>query len=491
MVTILQIKSRLKAHKGFIFISILFATIYALISLVNHACFRTYALDLGLYTKALYDYSHFEWNNSTLFKAQAENLLADHFDIFLMLASPLQYLFGTYTLLIIQIFAVLFGALGVYRYALQQQLSVRISLWLLAGFFCFYGIFSALAYDFHSNVIAAMLLPWLFLYFHKQEWKKCWLVFILMLLAKENISLWLVFIGIGLMLLHRKQTLALKMASLITLFALLYFILVIKVIMPALSLNQQYAHNDYHLLGNTLPEVFLNMFSSPLKTLKSLFFNHSGYVNNNYFKTETHLFILLSGGWLLLFQPRFFIMLIPVFFQKLLHDNPVMWTVSRQYNIEFAPVITIACCHFLKDLKSDQTQLIISRIHVMLCLAITIRLCDKTICYVDHNSIRIYQAEHYQSHYAIPEMKKIFQIIPEKAAVSAQSMFVPHLCLRPKIYQFPLVNDAEYILLSLRKNFYPLQQQTYTDSLKSLLKSSEWEKIYAQDDVWLLHRKSF
>ncbi len=84
-----------------------FGIIYSLISLVNHYCFRTYALDLGAYTNALYDYIHLQWNDSSVFKEVPENLLSDHFDLYLILFSPFIYLFKTYTLLIIQIISVL------------------------------------------------------------------------------------------------------------------------------------------------------------------------------------------------------------------------------------------------------------------------------------------------------------------------------------------------------------------------------------------------
>ena len=41
-------------------ILIVFGTVYVLISFVNHYNFRTYALDLGAYTNALYKYAHFQ-----------------------------------------------------------------------------------------------------------------------------------------------------------------------------------------------------------------------------------------------------------------------------------------------------------------------------------------------------------------------------------------------------------------------------------------------
>src|SRR5271156_7162266 len=96
----------LRANRGLLFTVIIFGIIYVLISFVNHFNFRTYALDLGLYNNALYSYSHFHWNNSSVMQSAPENLLTDHFDIYLILFSPLSLIFGSYTLLVVQIVAV-------------------------------------------------------------------------------------------------------------------------------------------------------------------------------------------------------------------------------------------------------------------------------------------------------------------------------------------------------------------------------------------------
>jgi uncharacterized membrane protein len=100
-------KNFIKDHSFLVIILMLFTVIYSLISLVNHYNFRTYALDLGVYTNAMFDYRHFHFNDSLAFKTEPENLLADHFDLYLMLFSPLTFIFGSYTLLIVQIIFVM------------------------------------------------------------------------------------------------------------------------------------------------------------------------------------------------------------------------------------------------------------------------------------------------------------------------------------------------------------------------------------------------
>ena len=76
----LIVRKRIAEDKHFWILTALFVAIYSLISFVNHYNFRTYALDLGAYTNAIYDYSHFKWNDSTVFKEIQENILADHLD---------------------------------------------------------------------------------------------------------------------------------------------------------------------------------------------------------------------------------------------------------------------------------------------------------------------------------------------------------------------------------------------------------------------------
>ena len=119
----------------------------------------------------MYDYLHFKWNDSTVFKEIEENLLADHFDIYLILFAPLTILFKTYTLLIVQIAAILLGGIGIYK-LFNSNNNSTIALYATIYFHLFYGVFSSVAYDYHSNVIAASIVPWLFYYIQKQKIKR-------------------------------------------------------------------------------------------------------------------------------------------------------------------------------------------------------------------------------------------------------------------------------------------------------------------------------
>lgn len=82
---------------GIIFFSSL---IYASVSLVNHYFFRTNTYDLGINNNAIFDYTHFRWNDCMIMQPAFENVLSDHFSLYPILVSPFYWIFGTYTMLI-------------------------------------------------------------------------------------------------------------------------------------------------------------------------------------------------------------------------------------------------------------------------------------------------------------------------------------------------------------------------------------------------------
>ncbi len=467
-----------------------FALLYSLISLTNHYNFRTYALDLGAYTNALYDYSHFHLNDSTVFKETGENLLADHFDLYLILFSPFVFLFGTYTLLVMQILFVLFGGVGIYLYLKASDKPEFIALAATLFFFLFFGTFSALAFDYHSNVVAASLLPWLFYTLKKEKWLATSLVILFIIVAKENTSLWLAFIFIGFSARHWKEKPKRNFMLASSVVCFVFFILVTTAVMPALSNNGTYPHFHYSVLGSNFGEAFYHLIRHPLESLEVLFTNHTAEPNSDYVKTEFHTLILLCGLPLLLRKPWFLLMLIPIYFQKMFHDNPSMWGVFGHYNIEFAPILAIGVFLCVSDIKNSR-MLKISCIAVLaLELACTIRTFDSTVQFTNKACLRFYQQCHYERDYNVAAVHKHLSEIPSEAIVSAQSPFLPHLALRESIYQFPIIRDAEYVVFSNREEMYPLKENEFQNLTDSLLHSDIWTPFIHTKELVILKRNS-
>jgi uncharacterized membrane protein len=474
--------------KGIVFIiMIVFGILYSLISLVNHYYFRTYALDLGTYTNALYDYAHFQWNDSSVFKAVKENLLSDHFDGYLMLFSPLSLIFKSYTLLVVQILCLLFGGYGVYKYFSLQTRST-IPFFATLYFFIFFGVLSAVSFDYHSNVVAVSLVPWFFYLLKRDRIFASILLLLLILISKENTSLWMAFICLGLMIEYLKNPVKRACLLLSVLGCILYFIVITSIVMPALSNNHMYSHFHYSYLGNNSWEAILGLFKHPIDSVRVLFVNHTSSPNGDYIKAEFHILVLISGLPFLVRKPQYLLMLIPLYFQKLFNDDYVFWSFDGQYSVEFAPVLAIGIFSVIKDIKNPLFSRVCAIMVLITTFICTVRTMDSTIYFTDKSRIRIYQASHYTRNYDVHSVYRQIARIPENAIVSAQSPFLPHMAYRDNIYEFPMIRDAEYIVYSPKEEPYPIDKNTFGTLTFNLENSKDWKVLFKDQNLTVLRK---
>ncbi|MEO8147298.1 MAG: DUF2079 domain-containing protein [Bacteroidia bacterium] len=479
-----------KDHCVLIIILLIFAIIYSLISLVNHYNFRTYALDLGLYTNAMFDYRHLHFNDSLTFKTEPENLLADHFDLYLMLFSPLTFIMGSYTLLIVQIISVMIGACGVYFYFLNQQTEKTISIFAVLCFVLFFGIFSAISFDYHSNVVAAMLVPWFLLFIRRRKLKSSFLLLLFILISKENISLWMAFICLGLAAENYADRKTLRFLLFCFATSAAWFFAIVVYLMPYLSNNKTYAHFDYSVLGNSMYEAVVFIISHPLKTLHYFFTNHTSNPKGDYVKAELFIFLLLSGLYLLVKKPLYIVMLVPIFFQKLFNNDMYKWGIYAQYAVEFAPLIIIGAFETIKEIENRKLRNVLIFCMVAGNMAATLRLMDNTVLYFTRDQIRIYKMSHFKPEYNSKTIHVQLNKIPGDAIVSAQSPFVSHLALRDKIYQFPVIKDASFVIYSNTERTYPLSKVMFEEQVNILIASGEWTPLYQSPDFNILKKKT-
>ncbi|WP_018342950.1 DUF2079 domain-containing protein [Cytophaga aurantiaca] len=488
------------SFKILVAIILFFAIVYSSISLVNHYCFRTYALDLGMFNQAIYSFSHFKMNYFTLDISGAEiNYFGDHFSPITILLSPFYYIFGSYTLLIIQIAAILFGGYGIYKYASLSHPNSYLPLLLTVHFFSIWGIYSALSYDFHTNVLAAMFIPWL-VYFYEKENKKYFLiVFVLILLAKENMALWLAFIVAGLVLKNIlekgtsfpfKKILSFEIP--LILISFVYFVVIVAIVMPLIShgegTNQiaRYGH-----LGNSFSEIILSILKNP-KYIFSLFFESTSTDPiTTGIKSELHFMVLISGGFALLYRPYYLVMLIPIYAQKLLTTDYGFWGINNQYSIEFVPILTLCLSDLLLKIKPIKLIYAITLATVFLTAAYTIQTIRtrKSIWYENTNSI-FFEKKHYQTEFNRSEILKALHSIPQDASVSASPAITPHIASRDSLYHFPVVKNASYIaLFTEHSSVYPLNQEEFISKIQEYKTGGKYDVIYDKNFLLILKRK--
>ena len=483
-----KLEAYTEKHQRRVLFSLLafFGLIFLLIAVPNHYFFRTYAFDLGIFNNAIYDYAHFKWNDNPV--KLYENILSDHFTLLHIPFSLLYWVLGSYTLIIIQVAAILFGAFGAYKYHTLRTHNPFLSLLLLFQFLCIWGIYSALAYDYHDNVVAAMLVPWFFYYFHQKKWWPAIVFYALILACKENMALWAIFLNLGLAIIYFKDKQQFRLALLFSFIAAVYFIIVVKLVIPLLAVGERpYVYiQNYAALGNNFSEIITTIFTRPFYVFGLLFQNHLNDPIADGIKWELHIMVLLSGGFALFYRPAYLVMLLPIYAQKLFISNFMIWGLNYQYSIEFVPILNIALVEMIIRQPKSRAMLI-AWIALGLTFAANARSLNTRVSkWFDSSAIQFYKGKHYRRHFSAHKAHQALKIIPKDAPVSALSPLVPHLAFRDYIYEFPYLGNARYIALIQNENPYPLTEAEYKQKIEDLKKSSEWQVIYDEDFILIL-----
>ncbi|SFQ27280.1 DUF2079 domain-containing protein [Hymenobacter arizonensis] len=471
------------------FVLALFGVAYGLLSLVNHYLFRTYTYDLGIYNQALWDYAHLRLNANSVIRYN--NLFSDHLTLVQLFWGPLYWLFGSYTLMLVQIGLMLLGGFGAYRLHVLRTQGAQpgAALALLVLFLSTWGIYSALAFDYHDNVVAAMLLPWLLYYLEADRRGRATVVALLMTMSKENMALWVVFIGLGLAALHWREPARRRWALLVAGGAGLYFVLVVKVIIPALGSGHPYLYQgQYAVLGTTPGEMLHTVFTRPLYLLKVLFTNHLDTPGGDYVKTELHKMVLLSGGLALLRRPGYLLMLAPIYGQKLLSSSIQHWGINYQYSIEFVPVIHAALSAWLVKSKPQQATILAAGAAAIAIIATVDSMQERLSPYYDEAATNIFSGRHYHVDFDAAAVHRGLATIPATARVSATSAVVPHLAARAFIYPYPYVADADYIVALQHASIYPVSEAELDAQLADYQANGLWEVALEQGPLRILRR---
>jgi uncharacterized membrane protein len=475
-------------HRRALALLAFFACWYAAITFVNHYNFRTYALDLGIYTNALYDYSHFQWNYSETFLDKPFHLLNDHFDLYLPLFSPLQFLFGSYTLLVVQWFFVCFGAWGFYRLLYLKEATRGFAIWGLLYYGLFFGIFAAFSFDYHSNVVVAALFPWWWWCIAQRKWVGAFFLLVAMCIGKENMPFWLFFVAFAGLIKYRSDRANRLFFAAAAIFSLSYFLVITQWVMPGLDPHGRPNKFEYAVLGSSYSEAFVFVLRHPGDVVYYLFFPQHPAAGYEWAKLEFWVFLFVAGGWALLLRPRYLIMIVPLVAQKMFHNRVSLWGVEGQYAIEFLPILGLAVFEVLEraGTRWKKPLLIIACVGTALT---TIRIFDATTIWMNRSRLCVHKLNHYRSMEEVAELRSAVAQVPVDAVVSAPSALVPHLALRDHCYTFPKVTaTTEWVIFSGLESSYPLSEEELKQQFQAYLESPLWRLQWHSGKSYVFQR---
>ncbi|MES2726791.1 MAG: DUF2079 domain-containing protein [Bacteroidota bacterium] len=463
-----------------------------LVSFVNHYLFRTYAHDLGIANQALYEFAHFKNHYSTLLlRPDPTHYLGLHVGIWVPLLSPFYYVFGSYTLLLFQNIAIVFCAIGIYKYAQTKQLSNAISTLIVVQFYCIWSLYTAVAFDFHDTVMAIAFVPWLFMSYAHKKWIPFALCFAAILLSKENESIWLIGILLGLIVKHKQYSFKQNKVALgFGFIAIAWFCFCSFIFMPYLSPTGNFEQlSRYSHLGQSIGEIIYTTITNPLYVFKQFFVSNAPNDPDTIYKTTFYVTLLASGALAFVIRPYYLLMILPLLAQKMLSKVVSFWGVNQHYSIEFAPLLTLAVIDVLILFRQTKWQGLITVALIITSFTATYsKMFSAKHTYIAGENL--FEPVHYQSPVELSKVYEVIDKIDNDIPLSVSAQLAPHLYKRALLYHFPIVHNAAKIVL-LKGNqtaTYPLYPQNYFHKLDSLKQSNDWKIEIENNEIIVFKR---
>ena len=489
---------RLQLQKKHIPVLILafFGVLLSFIGIYNHYAYKTFTYDYANYNFAFWDYSHFRISPLTTFRG---TFLQDHFSFTLMYFIPvfwlLNWLTGTYTLILIQNALILTAAWYSYKIIKLKTENKWLTSGVLLYFFLLFGRYSSFGTDVNLAIMSACFIPIFLYYFEIKKYFIAFIILILSLFSRENIPLWFIFIFIVLIITHRKDKKAVIYSVSGIIISLVYFILLFRVLIPHIETpGVEYKLFNYTALGKDPGEALSFMLNHPIESVKLFFINHSNNPEYDKVKLEFYWVYLVSGGFVLLSRPKYIIWFIPIVAQKVLNDDFFRWGIATYYSVEVVTLLPVAVFQALASYKSNKLQNILVVIVCIASLGMTIHKMDKSNNQIPwtlyDQKFKFYDKKFYETPFNVKAVNKLIKRIPGDAKVSSSNLITPHIAQRQFIYFFPTVNDAEYIVFSLFDDNYLMSAEENEKQREKYLNSREWKIIAKEYPVFLLKKRA-
>ncbi|MDQ7030518.1 MAG: DUF2079 domain-containing protein [Ardenticatenia bacterium] len=459
------------------------ALFFAALAVQRHNAFLTTAFDLGNYDQAV-------WNTARGRPFQLTNIpgvttrLAHHVEPILLLLAPIYWVWSDpRALLIVQSAVAMLGAVPVYRVALRHLKHEWAALAFPLAWVLFPALEKALLFDFHAVALAPFFLAAAFDALDEQRDLRFALFAALAAATKEEIGLLVALMGLYALGVQRRPRL-----GLITMVAGAgWSVTAIEVIIPRYSPEGEHVFLSYYEgLGNGFIGLVITAITKPWLIVQRAL--EGGAI--------PYLAALMAPvAFLSLLAPHILLIASPSLAVNLLSSYEPMRTLEGyHYPSPIVPFVVLSAAVGLAGLGrwtavtarrwgwSDQVRrhaVVAGALIVIIASLLYHRSRGATPLAADFEWPRVTE------HHRIGE--RIIALIPPEAAVSAQWRLNPHVSRRERVYQYPDVRDAEYVLLDVTINSWPQHPNDLYRDVQAML-AGEWGVVAAQDGWILLQR---
>jgi len=426
----------------------------AILAIAQHHGLETSVYDLGIYDSIFWHSIHGEPLASDL--VRGGNHISAHFDPLLVLLSPLYLIYPrAESILVLQAVWVGAGAIPVWLLARH-----RLGPWYALGFVVLYlllpSVHGRTLYHFHSLTLAGPLILWCMACLELGWLRRYWAGLVLLLLTREDMPLVACMLGAFAVLDrgHRKTgVVTIAVAAVYLIFAKFVVMAQPGLLTDSSPGSYGYAYYYKDLIPN--PELgasglLVSLVTNPVYALLHVV-------------TEPKLrfFALLFAPVLLLplVAPRGRILMLYGFAFLFLASRSAVYSVAFQYATVLEPFVLGLAIVTLADLQHARLpalrRLDPHRARPALLaamLACTCVISWKFGAFVPNEAFRagfhkLVGERSPELRAAYEWVRKAAERIGPTASVSASDRLAPHVTNRASAFQWPTVNDADFLLL--------------------------------------------
>ncbi len=486
-----------------------YVAIFGTLSLRRHQNLRTNALDLGYTDQAVWNTLHGRpFRFSTYLDAEfrldipihefkePDVLLGYHVEPVLAALAPLYLIFdGPEVLLWFQSAAIALGAVPLFlivdhRIAMRRKGdgsagTTRVTRWLPVAFVALYllspSLQAASLSDFHAVALSPTLLLAAF-YFLESDRPWGFVLFAaLAALCKEEIGLVVMMMGLWAAVVRRRWWLGLGVAAA----GLGWSLLAVQVIMPYFSgLRGSAFLVRYGQFGDTTGDILRNLVQQP-----GLFVDWLG--RPDVVRYLRHLW--LSAGGLSLLHPLSLAMALPSIAINAFSSYDWMRSGGGHYSAAIVPFLVIAAAYGVDWLSWQVSKRATNARRAYNLTSLALVGLGLAVALAHHYQYgvsplsRRFSLEPVSEHArrAQPFIERVSRLPPD-VAISVSSNLYPHVAHRQRVYLFPTVSDAQFILFDATGPSSPAGMDHQSQVVRELIDYLQFGIVDADHGLLLL-----
>ena len=413
-----------------------YAAGFAALSVLRHEAFETGRFDLGNMVQAVWSTAHGHLLQVTNLHGAQISRLAAHVDPILIVFAPLWWIWPSPSLLLTaQALAVALGALPLFWLARKHTGSERAAL----GFSLAYLIFPATEWmtlnEFHPVSLACPLLLFAIWYLDEDRLLPFACFAALAALTREEVPLVIAGLGIWYAI-GRRRWLA---GGTIAAAGLAASAIAIQVVIPHFHGAESSFYGRYDAVGGSAAGIVRKAFTDPGRLL-SVAFDHRG--------THYLLNLLLPMAGLALLSPLLLVALIPELALNLLSSVDAQSSIHYHYVAAEIPILFAAAA--IGAGRLGRWAGTAGTVIVLTAILGNYWLGPIPVWrFVPGGQTFQAKSAHISRHDRIAA--RMLKLIPATAPVTATNSLGAHLSERKRIFSFPYLRDATWVIVDERK----------------------------------------